>query len=137
MTEASRIYPSFRYRNAPAMIDWLVEAFGFKVHAKYMDGDLVAHAQLSFGSAIIMLGSVRSDEFGHFVGAPGERGGKATYLVVDDTDAAFAQAKAAGARVLEEPADRDYGSRECLLADPEGNLWALGTYWPKAGEPAG
>lgn len=136
MTEAPRIYPTFRYRDAPAMIDWLVKALDFKVHAKYMDGDLVAHAQLSFGSAMIMLGSVRSDEYGNFAGEPGERGGKGIYLAVDDTDAAFARAKAAGAKMLEEPTDRDYGSRECLLADPEGNLWALGTYWPKANEQA-
>ena len=49
--EAPRIYPTFRYRDAAKMIDWLCEAFGFKVDAKYMDGEQVAHAQLSFGSA--------------------------------------------------------------------------------------
>lgn len=132
MAEAPRIYPTFRYRDAPAMIDWLVKALGFKVEAKYMDGDLVAHAQLSFGSAMIMLGSVRNDEYGNFAGEPGERGGKGTYLVVDDTDTAYQRVMAAGAKSLEAPTDRDYGGRECLIADPEGNLWALGTYWPKA-----
>ncbi len=136
MTEAPRIFPTFRYNDAPAMIDWLVEALGFVVDAKYMNGDLVGHAQLTFGSAMIMLGSVRGDEYGAFAGEPGERGGKGLYLAVDDVDAAFARARSAGAKVLEAPTDRDYGSRECLLADPEGNLWALGTYWPKAGEPA-
>lgn len=136
MTEAPRIYPTFRYRDALAMIDWLVKALDFKVHAKYMDGDLVAHAQLSFGSAMIMLGSVRDDAFGCFVGEPGQPSGKAIYLVVDDMDTAFARATTAGAKVLEEPTDRDYGGRECQIADPEGNLWALGTYWPKADERA-
>ncbi|MET0941935.1 MAG: glyoxalase, partial [Mesorhizobium sp.] len=50
-TEAPRLYPALRYRNASKMIDWLVEAFGFSVHARYGDGDVVHHAQLAFGSS--------------------------------------------------------------------------------------
>jgi len=134
--EAPRIYMTFRYRDAVKMIDWLQEAFGFVVHARYLDGDTVSHAQLNFGSSMIMLGSVRDDDYGARVGEPGTQGGKAAYIAVDDCDAMFARAKAAGARILEEPIDRDYGSREFLCADPEGNLWAFGTYWPKASEPA-
>ncbi|RQP05371.1 MAG: glyoxalase, partial [Paracoccus sp. BP8] len=53
MLEAPRIYPTFRFRNAAAMIDWLEKAFGFTIHAKYMDGDKVAHAELAFGSSMI------------------------------------------------------------------------------------
>ena len=131
MTEAPRIYPTFRYRDAPAMIDWLCTAFGFEVDAKYMDGDKVAHAQLSFGSSMIMLGSVRNDDYGRIVGGPARDGGKSTYIAVDDADEAFARAKKAGATILEEPVDRDYGSREFMCADPEGNVWSFGTYWPK------
>ncbi|MEP4859125.1 MAG: glyoxalase, partial [Alphaproteobacteria bacterium] len=37
--EAPRIFPAMRFRNAAKMIDWLCEAFGFSLHAKYMDGD--------------------------------------------------------------------------------------------------
>jgi len=131
MAEAPRIYPTFRYRDAPAIIDFLERAFGFKVNAKHMDGDLVAHAQLSFGSSMIMLGSVRDDDYGALVGGPGT-GGKSTYIACDDPDTLFARAKAAGAKVIEEPVDRDYGSRDFVIADPEGNIWSFGTYWPKA-----
>ena len=63
-------------------------------------------------------------------------GGKSTYVAVDDTDAIYARAKAAGAKILEEPTNRDYGSRDFVCADPEGNIWSFGTYWPKAGDPA-
>ena len=133
--EAPRIYPTFRYRDAAKMIDWLCDAFGFAVDAKYMDGDQVAHAQLSFGSAMIMLGSVRDDGYGRMVGGPADgNGGRSTYVAVDDADAAYERAKAAGAKILEEPTDRDYGSREFICADPEGVVWSFGTYWPKAGE---
>lgn len=133
--EAPRLYPTFRYRDAAAMIDWLERAFGFEVHARYMDGDQVAHAQLSFGSSMIMLGQARDDEFGAMVGAPGDNGGKSVYMAVDDADTAFERAKAAGATILEQPANRSYGSREFICADPEGVVWCLGTYWPKADEP--
>jgi len=135
--EAPRIYPTFRYRDAVAMIDWLGQAFGFTLRAKHMDGEKVGHAELAFGSSVIMLGSVRDDDYGRMVGAPGSSsGGKSTYIAVDDADALFAQAKGAGAKILEELKDRDYGSREFICADPEGHIWAFGTYWPKAGEAA-
>jgi uncharacterized glyoxalase superfamily protein PhnB len=134
--EAPRIYSTFRYNNAEKMIDFLIEAFGFTVHAKYMDGGKVAHAQLAFGSSMIMLGDAKSDAYGQMVGTSGNPGGKSIYIAVDDTDALFARAKAAGATILEEPTDRDYGSREFICRDPEGNIWSFGTYWPKANEKA-
>ena len=92
--------------------------------------------QLALGSSMIMLGNVRDDDYGKMVGGPGH-GGKSTYVAVDDTDAVYARAKAAGARILEEPTDRDYGSRDFICADPEGNVWSFGTYWPKADDPQG
>ena len=55
------------------------------------------------------------------------------YVVVDDTDAAYERAKAAGADVTD-PVDRDYGSRDIVVTDPEGNRWSLGTY--KGEQPA-
>lgn len=136
-TGAPRIYPTFRYRDAEAMIAWLEDAFGFSVRAKYRADGKVSHAELAFGSSIIMLGSVRADAYGDYVGSPGSgSAGKSTYIAVPDADAVYATAKAAGAKILEELTDRDYGSREFICADPEGHVWAFGTYWPKAGEPA-
>lgn len=135
-TEAPRIYPSFHYQNAPAMIQWLGEAFGFSVRARYEDGGIVHHAELALGSSMIMVGSAREDAYGKMVGHPGSNGGKSLYVAVDDADAACARARAAGATILQEPTDRDYGSREFICADPEGNVWSFGTYWPKAGDPA-
>lgn len=131
--EAPRIYPTFRFRDAAAMIDWLQKAFGFTVHNRYdtEDGD-VSHAELAFGSAMIMCGQARADEYGKVVGGPGEQGGKSLYLAVDDADALFDRASKAGATIVEGLTDRDYGSREFICADPEGNVWCFGTYWPKA-----
>ena len=45
-SEAPRLYPALRYKNAAKMIDWLGEAFGFSVRARYGEGDVVHHAEL-------------------------------------------------------------------------------------------
>ncbi|WP_274628536.1 VOC family protein [Arvimicrobium flavum] len=135
--EAPSVFPCFRYRDAPKMIDWLGDAFGFSVRAKYMDGDKVAHAELTLGSSIVMAGSVKDDDYGRIVGGPGrDNAGKSVYIAVPDADAVYATAKAAGARIVDELTNRDYGSREFICTDPEGHVWAFGTYWPKADEPA-
>ena len=134
--EAPRIYPTFRYRDPKGMIDWLQRALGFTLRVKYGEGNEVHHAELALGSSIIMLGQVREDAFGGIVGAPGDNGGKSVYVAVADADALCERARAAGATILEGPIDRDYGSRDFICADPEGNVWSFGTYWPKAGDPA-
>ncbi|MHA6646302.1 VOC family protein [Mesorhizobium sp. A623] len=130
-TEAPRIYPTFRYHNAAKMVDWLRQAFGFTLRVRYGEGDEVHHAELALGSSIIMLGQVRDDQYGSMVGGPGENAGKSVYVAVDNTDALYIRAMAAGATILEEPVDRDYGSRDFICRDPEGNVWSFGTYWPK------
>jgi len=132
--EAPRIYPALHYKNAGTMIDWLCGAFGFEVRARYGEGDVIHHAELTFGSSMIMLGTARDDDYGKMVGDPGSGGGKSIYIAVDDADAAYARAKTAGATIIQDLVDRDYGSREFICRDPEGNVWSFGTYWPKAGE---
>ena len=74
-TEAPRLYPALRYKNAAKMIDWFCEAFGFSVRARHGEGDVVHHAELVFGSSMIMLGTVRDDDYGKMVGEPGTGGG--------------------------------------------------------------
>ena len=133
--EPPRLYPTFRYRDAARMIDWLVEAFGFSVNARYDNEDgTVAHAELAFGSSLIMLGQTRDDAYGAIVGGPSDQGGSSLYIAVDDVDAMFERAAKAGATIDEGLTERDYGSREFICRDPEGKVWCFGTYWPKAGE---
>jgi PhnB protein len=50
------------------------------------------------------------------------------YVYVEDVDAAYARALAAGARSLEEPADLPYGDRRCMLEDAWGNTWQIATH---------
>ena len=131
MTEAPRIYPTFRYRDPAAMMKWLCDTVGFTVLARHpAEGD-VAHAELAYGSSMIMLGAVRDDAYGALVGAPGQDGGKSIYVAVEDVDALHARVAASGVVIEEGLVDRDSGSREFTCRDPEGNLWCFGNYWPK------
>ena len=132
----STVIPAMRYRDAAAAIEWLCNAFGFQNHLVVPgDNGGIAHAQLSFGNGMIMLGSARDDEFGQWVKPPREIGGVGTqsaYVIVDDADAHYARAKAAGAEIVTEVEDQDYGGRLYSCRDPEGHLWSFGTYdpWP-------
>jgi uncharacterized glyoxalase superfamily protein PhnB len=135
----STIVPSLRYRDALAAIDWLIRAFGFEKNAVYLGpNNTVAHAQLTFGNGMIMLGSVpKPDENGgelaKFMAQPDEiglRGTKITYLIVNDADAVHATAKAAGADMVLDIRDMDYGGRAFTCRDPGGHLWSIGTYDP-------
>ncbi|WP_336065106.1 VOC family protein [Nitratireductor rhodophyticola] len=132
--EAPRIYPTFRYRDAARMADWLVEAFGFRVHASHERDGRIVHAELALGSSMIMIGEATDDAYGNLVGTPGATGGKSTYVAIDDADLLYARARGAGAKILQNLSDTGYGSRDFICADPEGNVWCFGTYWPKAHE---
>lgn len=129
------IIPTMRYQNAPAMIDWLCEAFGFERHAVFEDaGGGIAHAELTLGDdGMIMLGSVRDNEFGKLQSTPAALGGttQSPYIIVDDADAVFRSAKAAGAEIVVEIKDESYGGRGFSCRDPEGHLWNFGTYDPR------
>lgn len=124
-TQAPTLYPSLRYRDAPAAIDWLESAFGFRERVAYRNEDgSIAHAELSFGPSILMLGSAKDDQYGSRVGESW------LYVAVDDADAHCERARAAGAEIVVELHDTDYGSRDYAARDPEGNLWNFGTYRP-------
>jgi uncharacterized glyoxalase superfamily protein PhnB len=119
------IFPSLRYRDARAALDWLERAFGFERHAVHEEGGVVGHAEMRFGDSMIMLGQERDeDRWGAHAGQAWH------YVAVDDADAAYARATEAGAEVVMELTDLDYGSRDFSVRDPEGNLWSFGTYRP-------
>lgn len=132
-TRATTI-PCLRYRDAPAAIDWLCKAFGFEQQLVVPDSDGgIAHAQLSYGNGMIMLGSVVDSEYGRLMKQPGEIGNANTqscYLVVSDADAVYRRAREAGAEIVLDIKDEDYGGRGFTCRDPEGHIWSLGTYDP-------
>lgn len=135
-TTRATVMPCLRYRDAPKAIDWLCAVFGFERHLVVPNEDgTIAHAQLSFGNGMVMLGSVPriETEFGRLTKQPDEIGGLETqspYLVVSDADAVYLRAKAAGARIDIDIKDEGYGGRGFSCRDLEGHLWNVGTYDP-------
>jgi uncharacterized glyoxalase superfamily protein PhnB len=134
LIEAPRLYSTLRCRDAEAMIRWFKEAFGFSERVVYRRDGVVQHAELAFGSSILMLGQDSADHYGTLAGDLGGRRTDAVYVAVADPDALHDRAKAAGAKIETELHDTSYGSRDFACRDPEGNLWSFGTYWPKVNE---
>lgn len=129
------IIPCLRYHDAPAAIEWLCNVFGFQKQAVYPNADgTIAHAQLTFGNGMIMLGSVANDsEWGKSIKQPADIAGAETqcpYVVVADADAVYARVTAAGAKILLPIKTEDYGGRGFTCADLEGHIWTIGTYDP-------
>jgi uncharacterized glyoxalase superfamily protein PhnB len=133
------LIPALRYRNAPAAIDWLCQVFGFERHAVFEgENGTIAHAELTLGNGIIMLGSQKDDEHALRFKSPLEIGGietRSVYIVLADADAAHARAVAAGAVVIRPLQNTPYGSREFAVKDPEGHSWSAGTYDPWQAHP--
>ena len=122
---AQSLYPTLIYEDAHAGIAWLETALGGERKDIYEDDGVVEHAEIRVGGDLLMLGQVREGG-----GAAPARTGS-LYLAVDDIQAYWERAQAAGAEVTRELHDTDYGSRDFAVRDPEGNLFSLGTYRPE------
>jgi uncharacterized glyoxalase superfamily protein PhnB len=127
-------FPVLRYRNLPAAIDWLCNAFGFERHHVTVGNDgTIQFAQLTFGKTMIMATPVRASAFDKLLRQPDEVGGAETqvcYFFVADAHAHCARATAAGAQIVFDVKHSGNGGRTYSCRDPEGHLWNFGTYDP-------
>ncbi|HEY6486446.1 MAG TPA: VOC family protein [Candidatus Cybelea sp.] len=135
VSTAQSIYPSVRYIDAAAAIAWLKSVLGFEEHEVCpADDGSIAHAELKLAGNLIMLGAVKDDPYGK---SPKSLGGVTGGIYfglesADAIDAEYARAKAAGAEIVRELNDTDYGSHDFAVRDPEGHIWSFGTYRPQA-----
>ena len=142
MTEAkvqgSVIVPCLRFHDAPAAIKWLCEAFGFEERL-VVPGEkegTIAHAELVSGNGMVMLGSPDShggNDYDRKVRPASDLDGRTNQSIsmwVDDADAHYARAKAAGAEILLDIEDQHYGGRGYTCLDLDGNVWSFGTFDP-------
>jgi uncharacterized glyoxalase superfamily protein PhnB len=131
----SNVMPCLTYRNAPAAIEFLCNAFGFsKKMVVEGESGTIAHAELTLDNAMVMLGSHKETAYGKLVKSPNEVGicTQTIYLIVPDPDAHHDRAKAAGAEIVLPLTTQDYGGRDYTCRDPEGHIWTFGTYDPWA-----
>ena len=126
-----RISSALYYDDAAKAIDWLCDAFGFEVRLKVEgEGGRIEHSELEYGDGLIMVGQTgRADR--PSCRSPRTLDGantQALCICVDDAEAHCARARAAGARITQEPEVHDYGAeywadRTYEAEDPEGHRW--------------
>jgi len=122
----SPLTPALFYLDPFAALDFLERAFGFERVLVLTDeqGNL-AHSQMNFRGAAVMIGSEWSDDHR----SPASLGRKCTQTVhvalEDGIDAHCERARAAGAEVIAEPDDQFYGDRTYRARDPEGHIWTF------------
>ncbi len=135
INSGSTVIPCLRYRDAPRAIDWLCQVFGFEPQLVVSgENGAIAHAQLKSGAGMIMLGSASNEgAYGPLVVQPEDIGGSQTqtsYLVVADADAVYDRVREAGAAIVIDIVDEEYGGRGFTCRDLEGHIWSIGTYDP-------
>ena len=129
------VMPCLTYRDAPAAVDFLCKAFGFsKKMVIKGEGGTIAHAELTLGNAMVMLGSHKDTAYGKLVTTPRDTGicTQTIYLVVADPDRHHARAKKAGGDIVLPLTTQEYGGRDYTCRDPEGHIWTFGSYDPWA-----
>ena len=117
------------YEDASAAIDWLERAFGFQTRLKVEGaGNTIEHSELVYGDGVVMVESAGRRPV-HITPRRHDGGNTQSLMVyVDDVDAHCAQARAAGATILQEPETKNYGddwgtNRGYGAADLEGHHW--------------
>jgi PhnB protein len=112
------VSPYLIVADVPALLDFLASAFGGEELSRNPRPDgTIAHAEARVGDSVVMMGQAA----GEWTPVP-----TTLFLWVDDVDATFQRALAAGATSLGEPEDKEYGDRMAGVADPMGNRWWLG-----------
>jgi uncharacterized glyoxalase superfamily protein PhnB len=128
-----RLSASVFYRDPPAAIDWLCRTFGFECRLK-VEGDQgqIVHSELVFGEAVVSVGGLEGDrEYQKRFRSPLDIEGGVTCALafyVDEVDAHYARAVAAGANIFREVKTEDYGDdywadRGYGAYDLEGHVW--------------
>ena len=118
-----RITPYLNYQDPKAVIEFLINVFGFEqgLLLEMPDGS-IGHCELHYGGETFMLSSEFAE--GGLSSPPSLGGVHASVMVyVDDVDAHYEQVKAAGAEIVQEPIDQFYGDRTYRALDPEGVGW--------------
>ena len=128
----SDVYPSLYYDDAPAAIDFIERAFGFR-RRLVVPGENggVRHSELTYGNVVVMVGT--ADAKAGKISPKGSKGASSGLSIrVEDPDAHHARSVAAGADVVRPLEDAPYGSRGYMVKDPEGHYWYFATYKPGA-----
>ena len=112
------VLPHVNYQNLGEAMAWLTRAFGFQEYYRYGDGP--SGGQMWAGRAAIQVRQARS---GQRSPAQLGYGTQSLTVFVDDVDEHYARAKAAGAKIVEEPHETEYGEYQYGAQDLDGHHW--------------
>ena len=122
------VTPYMTIKGAPEAIEFYKEAFGAKEIFRWADLDgRVRHAEVVVGDSPVMI-TDEAPDFG--MGGPQSFGGSPVhmFLYVEDVDAVFDKAIAAGATELMPVENSEDGDRRGGLTDPFGHVWYVATH---------
>ncbi len=124
------IIPYLYYRDVPAALDFLTGAFGFKEEMRHATPSDGMHAEASFEGQLVMMGQGVHERS---LRTPRDAGAATmgVFIYLDDVDAHYEAARAAGAEIVHPPKDAPYG-RNYWANDLEGHPWFFTTP-PRAG----
>lgn len=117
-------------RDPAASIEFYGDAFGFQSTGETMKDDEgnIQHAGMRLGDAAIMFAPAPPDGSMQAPATSGAPDSQTFYIYVSDVDALAAQAKSAGATVLQPPADQFWGDRIAAFRCPDGYHWTFATH---------
>src|ERR671934_2753788 len=119
------VTPYLLYKEVDKALDFLSRAFGFEEVLRYTGAEgYVNHAEMRIGNGTIYLGDP-GDQYRNPKALGQETVG--IYVYVDDVDATFERARAAGVDIRQELEDEEYGDRRFTAVDPEGHQWFFAT----------
>ena len=129
---APTVWHCLRCSDARAVIDWLVDALGFVETVSHVEGGEIVHAELLWpeGGGVMLGDADRGPDDPH-ASPPGSG---LAYVVTADSDVVYERAQAAGAEIVMEMHDTDYGDHGFSARDPGGTVWSVGQY---RGQPVG
>lgn len=117
----SQVIPYLYVADVPKEVDWLVRVFGFEKIAVIPTGNGRHHGEVRYGAGVVMMGTAAS-QFESQSPRQARAHTSGVFVYLDDVDGHYARAKAAGAEIVQDIADQDYG-RTYWARDPEGHDW--------------
>lgn len=122
---STQVIPYIFYRDVPAALDWLARTFGFTETMRTGTPRGGAHGEMTFGGHLIMMGQ-GSDELHMQSVYETKVATQGVFIYLDDVDAHYERARAAGAHIARAPEDLPYG-RSYTARDLDGHPWFFTT----------
>jgi len=126
------VTPYLIAEDGPALMEFARQAFGGEETFRTVGSAGGLHGEMRIGDSMLMVGG----------GIPGREfrttpNTHALHIYVEDADAACTKALAAGATLIDEPRDQEYGERSASVKDPAGNFWYIATHRGESYIPKG